>query len=325
VLRRALGNCYMMAKREIARLLNKGEPHGRDAVSLERWQHVKRFCEETGMKSSILRATLPTELTEGGAAGPQAPPLQVEVQCRHCGEDIRFMDGEWLDRETHATCEQQPNQKHEPLLAEQSEDGELVRAITAIVREADETFQRVGGGSRHWVRDCFLPTLNKAGWKVARGDAARVPPSQELSDEQIDQEWRIAKDPKVQQPIRRLYETPALEVVTAIKRDYAPDLDENDGGQILAWILDLVSIAVITEVRKELRVACVPPATPQGWQPIETAPADERLLLFDGLLRVIGAFNTWKGFWESESGSRLQKTPTHWMPLPAAPATPQEK
>ena len=63
---RALGNCYMMAKREIARILN-GKADC-DAMSLERWRHVQRFCEETGLKSSILRASLPTEITDGEAA-----------------------------------------------------------------------------------------------------------------------------------------------------------------------------------------------------------------------------------------------------------------
>jgi len=53
------------------------------------------------------------------------------------------------------------------IVPEQSEDSELVAAITAIVREADKTFERVGGSSRHWVRDCFLPCLNKAGWRVS--------------------------------------------------------------------------------------------------------------------------------------------------------------
>lgn len=72
-LRRALGNCYMMAKREIARILN-GKSQT-DAVSLERWRHVQRFCEETGLKSSILRATLPTELTEGSEPLPLAHPI----------------------------------------------------------------------------------------------------------------------------------------------------------------------------------------------------------------------------------------------------------
>lgn len=77
MLERALGNCYMMSKREIARLLNRSPMDvgvKSDQLTLERWNHVKRFCEETGQKSSILRATLPTEITDG--SGPVCT-------CRH--------------------------------------------------------------------------------------------------------------------------------------------------------------------------------------------------------------------------------------------------
>ena len=35
--------------------------------------------------------------------------------------------------------------------------------LTLICREADKTFERVGGGSKHWVRDCFAPALEDAG------------------------------------------------------------------------------------------------------------------------------------------------------------------
>lgn len=68
-LQRALGNCYMTARRELRRLNNTGRVeliHGLDSQSVERWQHIVRFCEEAGCKSDILRAALPTELTDGG-------------------------------------------------------------------------------------------------------------------------------------------------------------------------------------------------------------------------------------------------------------------
>lgn len=39
------------------------------------------------------------------------------------------------------------------------EDPDLVQALTAIVRKADEQHLRDGGSTRHWVRDCFLPLL----------------------------------------------------------------------------------------------------------------------------------------------------------------------
>ena len=38
---------------------------------------------------------------------------------------------------------------------------ELVAKITVAVREADQNFQKSGGSSRHWVRECFLPMLTK--------------------------------------------------------------------------------------------------------------------------------------------------------------------
>lgn len=43
------------------------------------------------------------------------------------------------------------------------ENADYVNRVTAVVREADRAFEKVGGGSRHWVRDCFLPLLNRAG------------------------------------------------------------------------------------------------------------------------------------------------------------------
>lgn len=46
--------------------------------------------------------------------------------------------------------------------------------------------------------------------------------------------------PTVKNPtIRRRYEDAGIEIVAAIKRDYLPEMDPNDGGQILVWILDL--------------------------------------------------------------------------------------
>jgi hypothetical protein len=55
-----------------------------------------------------------------------------------------------------------------PPLREPTAD--LVAAVTAICREADRVFERVGGGSRDWVRECFLPLLNAGGFLVVRQD-----------------------------------------------------------------------------------------------------------------------------------------------------------
>lgn len=86
------------------------------------------------------------------------------------------MDGEWLDAETHSFCESR--QKHEPGAAEavdQSEDVEVVNAVTAAMREADQVFEKVGGSTRHHVRDCLLPVLNRMGWQVLRAADATNP------------------------------------------------------------------------------------------------------------------------------------------------------
>jgi hypothetical protein len=45
---------------------------------------------------------------------------------------------------------------------------EDVAALTAVVRDADRTFEKVGGSSRHWVRDCFCPFLQQAGWSLVK-------------------------------------------------------------------------------------------------------------------------------------------------------------
>lgn len=61
VLEQAIGNCYMMAKRQISAHL-RGTTNPQQDV--KRWEHVLRFCETTGSKSSILRQ-IPTEIAEG--------------------------------------------------------------------------------------------------------------------------------------------------------------------------------------------------------------------------------------------------------------------
>ena len=68
-------------------------------------------------------------------------------------------------------------------------------------------------------------------------------------------------------------------------------------------------------------------AVPDGWQPIESAPKSTRSIL----VHCAEYGNTYVVTWREdveESGwlhfggcfDRLTETPTHWMPLPAAPA-----
>lgn len=102
-----------------------------------------------------------------GGAKEQPMTTDGEIHCRTCGVDIRLIDGHWLDRETYSHCDRTRKAiAHGP--ADQTEDLALVTALSAIVREADEVFERSGGSSRHWVRDCFLPVLNRAGWQVSK-------------------------------------------------------------------------------------------------------------------------------------------------------------
>lgn len=55
----------------------------------------------------------------------------------------------------------------ERIRAEVARDqGEIIKRLTAAMREADETFETVGGSTRHYVRDCLLPILEKHGLDI---------------------------------------------------------------------------------------------------------------------------------------------------------------
>lgn len=65
--------------------------------------------------------------------------------------------------------------------------------------------------------------------------------------------------------------------------------------------------------------------TQREWQPIETAPKDQRWLLFGGpkgRVPYVGRWFVWaglnaeNGFWQSHC---IEVKPTHWMPLPDPP------
>jgi hypothetical protein len=68
----------------------------------------------------------------------------------------------------------------------------------------------------------------------------------------------------------------------------------------------------------------VGPEANSGWRPIETAPNNERLLLWDGFT-VFEGFNSWsiaggkrRDFWVT-AGLFERPWTTHWMPLPPPP------
>lgn len=47
-----------------------------------------------------------------------------------------------------------------------AEQVKLIQRVTRAVRKADVDFERVGGSSRHWVVECFLPELENEGLLV---------------------------------------------------------------------------------------------------------------------------------------------------------------
>lgn len=46
------------------------------------------------------------------------------------------------------------------------DEDELLLRMTACMRKADEIFDRVGGSTKHHVRDCLLPLLPKYGLEL---------------------------------------------------------------------------------------------------------------------------------------------------------------
>ena len=43
-----------------------------------------------------------------------------------------------------------------------------VSDITEIMREADKAFEKVGGSTRHYIRDVFIPMLNERGYHFTK-------------------------------------------------------------------------------------------------------------------------------------------------------------
>jgi Lar family restriction alleviation protein len=143
---------------------------------------------------------------------------------------------------------------------------------------------------------------------------------------------------------------PTAEQAEGVHTPYAYEIGERGRTQSLAYPEYLERYATKEErslPRKALYAAPVAP-TPaaQEWQPIETAPKTGRILLL-GYPNVAGKWRTVRGQWMSEAyiaeyweepddvepgwfetsaeaddvPNCWPVTPTHWMPLPAAPAS----
>lgn len=50
------------------------------------------------------------------------------------------------------------------------DDAQIVRRMTAAMREADRTFERTGGSTKHHIEGCLLPILAKHGLKLVAID-----------------------------------------------------------------------------------------------------------------------------------------------------------
>lgn len=80
-----------------------------------------------------------------------------------------------------------------------------------------------------------------------------------------------------------------------------------------------------SRIYMDLKAACAASTAPERWQPIETAPADTAILIYAQGYRV-AHFNSmakrWIGYGANAETHILNTwaKPTHWMPLPAAPA-----
>ena len=61
------------------------------------------------------------------------------------------------------------------LAPDREPDPDLVARVTSVCRKVDPLFEKEGGGTRHWVRDWFLPGLDEAGLMIVEKPARAVP------------------------------------------------------------------------------------------------------------------------------------------------------
>jgi hypothetical protein len=93
------------------------------------------------------------------------------------------------------------------------------------MREADRVFEKVGGSTRHHVRDCLLPVLNRNGWRVVRDvaqSAATTPEEQPANTDPLSPAPPASSPPEP--PTRELFLS-AMNQVLTILRDLDCPLD----------------------------------------------------------------------------------------------------
>lgn len=76
----AVSNCHTLARRALA--------HTTSGYDREKWEHVLRICEKAGARSAgVLRASLPTEITDGSDSKLPEPPAASEADTT-CDNDV---------------------------------------------------------------------------------------------------------------------------------------------------------------------------------------------------------------------------------------------
>lgn len=75
-------------------------------------------------------------------------------------------------------------------LTQEEYSGEDIAAIVEVMRESDRIFENTGGGTRHYIRDVFLPLLETKGFYIVKLEDAK-----EASEECANQsKWINSQD-----------------------------------------------------------------------------------------------------------------------------------
>ena len=128
---------------------------------------------------------------------------------------------------------------------------------------------------------------------------------------------------------------PAFGLAVRIQSAHAALLSEIEGLKARAMLADMMSAKLERRTRlldeAERQLAALRTQAPDSWRPIETAPKDGTRVLLSGMPygpKVdVGAWGittynrsakAYNRGWTTFPGN--ETNPTHWMPLPAAPA-----
>lgn len=81
------------------------------------------------------------------------------ISCRYIGKENEF-----IQDSAGSTCPKCLHTAYPTYEGEKAmEETKITNIVTEAVRKADKIFRNVGGSTRHWVRDCFIPTLEESG------------------------------------------------------------------------------------------------------------------------------------------------------------------